>query len=200
MVAPGFVDIHTHYDAQVLWDPACTPSPLHGVTTVIGGNCGFSIAPLEPDDVDYVMRMMARVEGMPLDVARRPGPRGTGASFGDWLDRIDGTLGVNAGFLVGPLDDAARRDGRRRATGDAATPDADRGDGRAARTSRSRAGALGFSSSLGDAHTDGDGKPVPSRAARPDEFLALARRCATTPAPRSSSSPRWARSPSSASS
>jgi N-acyl-D-aspartate/D-glutamate deacylase len=170
VVGPGFVDIHTHYDAQVLWDSALTPSPLHGVTTIVGGNCGFTIAPIEPSETDYLTRMLARVEGMPLEslVASVPYDWRT---FGDYLDRIDGTTAVNAGFLVGHSairrcvmgDDAVGNE----ATDEQLT---------AMRTMLDEslaAGGLGFSSSWARTHNDANGDPVPSRSASKDELLAL---------------------------
>ena len=152
VVCPGFVDLHTHYDAQLLWDPTASPSPLHGVTTVLAGNCGFSIAPLGPENVDYVKRMMAVVEGMPIEALAGDWDWTT---FGEYLAKLDGKVAVNAGFLVG------HSTLRRFVMGDAATSQPATPAQLAAMVeivkSSVEDGALGFSSSLGEGHTDGDG-------------------------------------------
>jgi N-acyl-D-aspartate/D-glutamate deacylase len=178
VVAPGFVDVHTHLDVQGFWDPTLSPSPLHGVTTVIGGNCGFSVAPLSPDSADYLMRMLARVEGMPLS-ALEIGVPWDWQTTGEFLDRLDGTLAINAGFMVGHSalrrvvmgDDAVRR---------TSTPD-ELAQMQDLLRDGLRAGGIGFSSTWSTTHNDADGVPVPSRWADAHEMVALAAVCGEFP-------------------
>jgi N-acyl-D-aspartate/D-glutamate deacylase len=173
VVAPGFVDIHTHYDAQVFWDGALTPSPLHGVTTVVGGNCGFGITPLSDDaaDREYLMSMLGRVEGIPIE-SLRDGVPWDWRSTEDYLDEIAGRLGINAGFMVG--HSALRR----AVMGPDATVRESTPDEVERMQDLLRAGldvgAFGFSSSWSRAHNDAEGNMVPSRYATHEELVALA--------------------------
>jgi len=170
VVTPGFIDIHTHYDAQVFWDATLSPSPFHGVTTIVGGNCGFSIAPLAPEAGGYLMRMLARVEGMPIE-SLEEGVPWNWTSFGEYLDRLEGSLAVNAGFLVG--HSALRRVVMgERAVGHEANAEELAEMLALLRESLSQ-GGLGFSSTRSAAHNDAEGQPVPSRHASVEELLAL---------------------------
>ncbi|WP_405666710.1 D-aminoacylase [Streptomyces sp. NBC_01527] len=175
VLAPGFVDPHTHYDAQLFWDPYATPSMNHGVTTVAGGNCGFTLAPLHPDrpdDADYTRRMMSKVEGMALK-ALEEGVDWSWSTFREYLDALEGRIAVNAGFMVGHC--ALRRH--------VMGADAVGGQpGPAQLDAMLRllhdamdAGAWGLSTTQSATHSDGDGKPVASRHALPEELLALSR-------------------------
>ncbi len=170
MITPGFVDPHTHYDAQLFWDPSASPSSVHGVTSVIGGNCGFTLAPLHAQDADYLRRMMAKVEGMPL-AALEQGVDWNWKSFGEYLDRLDGTIAVNAGFLVGHC--ALRRYVMgAEAVGREAT-EAELAAMVNELHTAIESGGLGFSTTLSKTHSDGDGQPVASRWASEAEVLAL---------------------------
>src|SRR5579859_2394045 len=171
IVAPGFIDVHTHYDAQAFWDPTLSPSCYHGVTTIVGGFCGFSIAPLTPEAADYIKPMLARVEGMPLKTLDKAVPWNW-SSFGEYLDRIEGRIGLNAGFFVGhsPI--------RRIVMGSRAVgEEASESDLQAMKALLGKSlseGALGFSTTISATHNDGDGNPVPSRWASREELIGLA--------------------------
>ena len=174
VVCPGFVDPHTHYDAQLFWDPRATPSNLFGVTSMIAGNCGFSLAPIgDESDGEYLKKMMVKVEGMALE-ALEEGVPWNWSSFGDYLDRVtDNGTAINVGFLVGhcALRRLVMKDD---AVGKEATDD---------QVARMRhllkesleAGAIGFSTGRSFTHNDWDGNPVPSRWAAWEEVLELCR-------------------------
>jgi N-acyl-D-amino-acid deacylase len=172
VVAPGFVDIHTHYDAQVFWDPALTPSCFHGVTTVVAGNCGFSIAPTRPAHRDTIARTLESVEdmnpaslaaGVPWDFETHPeylasvGRRGIALNFGAYVGHTAVRL-----YVMG----AAAYE--RHATPDEVARMCD-----VVRESM-RAGAVGLATSFAPTHLGIDGKPVPSRFAELAEFEAMA--------------------------
>jgi N-acyl-D-aspartate/D-glutamate deacylase len=169
-VIPGIVDPHTHYDAQLFWDPSASPSNLHGVTTVIGGNCGFTLAPINAEDADYIRRMMAKVEGMPL-TALEQGVPWNWSTFGEYLQSLEGNLGVNAGFLVGHC--ALRRKVMGAARGEEVATDEEIAAMRSLLAESLEAGGLGFSSSQSRTHSDGDGRPISSRHADRREMLAF---------------------------
>ncbi len=171
VVAPGFIDIHTHYDAQVFWDPVLSPSCYHGVTSVIAGNCGFSIAPTRPEHRELIARTLENVEDMNVDSLAEGIPwdfetfpeyldsisrRGTSLNFGAYLGHTALRL-----FSIG--DEAYER---------AATED------EVARmvqvvAEAIDAGAAGLATSFAVTHRGADGLPVPSRFSTRDEFEAL---------------------------
>lgn len=170
VLTPGFVDPHTHYDAQLFWDPLATPSNVHGVTSIVAGNCGFTLAPLRARDTDYLRRMMAKVEGMPL-AALETGVPWDWETFPEYLGRLQGRIGVNAGFMVGHC--ALRRyvmGGD--AVGNEATP-AQIDEMVRLLHEAIEAGGFGLSTTLSHTHSDGDGQPVASRWASRDELVAL---------------------------
>jgi N-acyl-D-amino-acid deacylase len=168
---PGIIDTHTHYDAQVTWDPLASPSPGLGVTTVVMGNCGFTIAPCRPADRDLVMRNLTHVEGMSLD-ALRSGIDWNFETFPEYLDALDRRgVGPNVACYVGHSsvrtfvmrDDATQR---------AATPEEVR-EMRHLVVEAMRAGACGFSTTRNPQHNGEAGIPMPSRLADEQELLAL---------------------------
>ena len=101
-VAPGFIDHHTHLDAQMLWDPYGTCEPQHGITTVVMGNCGLTLAPVKNGDEDALVKSFVRVEAIPR-FALEQGVKWGWHSYGEYLDNLEGKVGINVGGLVGHI-------------------------------------------------------------------------------------------------
>ena len=171
VLAPGIVDIHTHYDAQLTWDPFATPSTALGVTTVVIGNCGFTIAPCRPPDRDLTLRALTHVEGMSLE-ALRAGVRWDFESYPEYLDAME-RRGVvpNVASFVGHSSvrtyvlgaDATKRP----------ATDAEIAEMRRIVLEAVRVGALGFATSTAEQHNGENGVPMPSRLADEREMMAL---------------------------
>jgi N-acyl-D-amino-acid deacylase len=171
VLAPGIVDLHTHYDAQLTWDPFATPSAALGVTTLVIGNCGFTIAPCRPQHRDLVVRNLTHVEGMSLE-ALRAGINWDFETYPDYLRSLERRGAVpNVASFVGHSsvrtwvlgEDASRR----KAT------DAEIAEMRAIVLEAMRAGAIGFATSTLEQHNGEHGIPMPSRLADEAEMLAL---------------------------
>jgi N-acyl-D-aspartate/D-glutamate deacylase len=170
VVAPGFIDHHTHMDAQVFWDPHATSEPQHGITSIVTGNCGLALAPVKRGDEDAILKNFVRVEAMPRHALEKGVPWGW-HSYGDYLNRIDGRLGINVGGLVGHIavrqyvmgEESVERE---------ATP-AEIQHMKALVREGMEAGALGFSTNRNERHMREDGKPVPSRLASDEELFTL---------------------------
>ncbi len=171
VLAPGIIDTHTHYDAQITWDPMVEPSPTHGVTTVVMGNCGFTIAPCKPEDRDLTMRNLVRVEGMAIE-ALRAGIDWSFESFSEYLRMIeDRGVGPNVAAFVGHSsvrtyvmgEDAPKR---------AASEEEIRRMKSIVREAIN-SGAVGFATSTSPSHNGASGDPMPSRLADKREMDAL---------------------------
>jgi N-acyl-D-aspartate/D-glutamate deacylase len=171
-VAPGIIDLHTHYDAQPFWDKLCTSSVWHGVTTVLTGNCGLTLAPLRPEHRDPMLATFCCVEDLPVRSLAAVLPWNW-ETFGEYLDAIDHGLGVNMMPLVGhnPL--------RLGAMGAAAWDRTATADELAVMQTSLKAaladGAWGWSTTVSPTHAGPKGEPVPTRLADNAERVALGR-------------------------
>ena len=170
-LAPGIVDLHTHYDAQLTWDPFATPSAALGVTTVVIGNCGFTIAPCRPDDRDLTLRALTHVEGMSLE-ALRAGVRWHFETYPQYLDAME-RRGVvpNVASFVGHSSVRTYVLGADATKRAATAPEV--AEMRRLVLEAVRAGAIGFATSTLEQHNGENGIPMPSRLADDAEMRAL---------------------------
>jgi N-acyl-D-amino-acid deacylase len=172
VVAPGFIDNHCHYDAQVLWDPLCSFSSYHGATTVIFGNCSLGLAPVKPADREKLASMLSYVEAIPMDVLQAGVPWNW-TSFPEYMHAVEQRLGVNAGTLMGhsavryyAMGEASQEDQRSATAEQLATMQGLVREGM-------EAGALGLSITRNRNHFDLEGKRIAGACAPEDELFAV---------------------------
>jgi N-acyl-D-aspartate/D-glutamate deacylase len=173
VVSPGFIDIHAHMDAQVMWDPIASSPCWHGITTILNGNCGLSLAPVSPERAGFLVKLLESVEDIPAE-AILAGSRFAGGSFGDYLDTIESRpTGINIASLVGHTAVRFEAMGER-SMEPGAEPTREELDAmRALVSDAMRAGAFGFSTSRSLLHTTSDGRHVPGTFAELDELMAM---------------------------
>jgi N-acyl-D-aspartate/D-glutamate deacylase len=173
VLAPGFVDPHTHYDAQIAWDPMVTCSPWHGVTTVIMGNCGVGVAPVKPTTREILMQDLVNVEAIPYDVMKA-GIDWQWESYGQYLDAIDRRgLGINVAGLVAftPLRHYVMGE----ASFERAATEAEISDMRRLLREAMEAGAFGFTTTTSRNHVGYQGRPLACRNASREELIGVVR-------------------------
>lgn len=174
LVTPGFVDVHSHYDGQATWDELLEPSSLHGVTTLVMGNCGVGFAPVKPGTEEWLIQLMEGVEDIP-GTALSEGIDFTWESFPQYLDALDERRwSVDVGAQVAHGAVRAYVMGERGAKNEPADPDDIEQMATIVRQAI-EAGALGVSTSRTIAHTAMDGEPVPGTFAAEDELFAMGR-------------------------
>jgi N-acyl-D-aspartate/D-glutamate deacylase len=171
VVAPGFIDAHTHYDAQLIWDPTANPSTTHGITTVLTGNCGYTLAPVRPDDQDYLMGLFAAAEEIPKGALQLFAPFGW-ETFSEYLDWVQGRIGVNVLTQVG--HSAVRRFVMGEAALERAATEAEIAAMVSVVEAAMEAGAAGVSSSQAPHQRGEHGEHIPSFFAGEAETRALA--------------------------
>ncbi|MGE5820892.1 MAG: N-acyl-D-amino-acid deacylase family protein [Deltaproteobacteria bacterium] len=169
-VSPGFIDHHTHLDAQMLWDPYGTCEPQHGVTTVIMGNCGLTLAPVKSGDEDSLVKSFVRVEAIPR-FALEQGVKWAWRSYAEYLDNFEGKVGINVGGLVGHIAVRHNVMGEEAVERKATAKEVQQMRGVVLEALEG--GALGMSTNRNERHMREDGKPVSSRLADDEELFAL---------------------------
>lgn len=169
-VSPGFIDHHTHLDAQLLWDPLGTSSCWHGVTTVVTSNCSLALAPCKPEDRDALVGTFVRVEAMSRK-ALEQGIEWEWTTIAEYLDRLDRRLGLNVAAHIG--HSALRQFVLGEASSERAATAAEIGEMKQIMREALAAGAIGFTTNQNPNHVREDGRPIPSGRATREEILEL---------------------------